>query len=76
MQTKVLGKVPEVVMNLPGLIKGSRMSKITDTTRPLGLGVVSRRWRRNSAEEFGRFWKNTFGHIFKFTDRANATIFT
>jgi|TARA_R100000935_G_scaffold25888_2_gene45819 citronellyl-CoA synthetase len=43
---KVLGKVPEVVMNLPGLIKGSRMSKITDTTRPLGLGVVSRRWRR------------------------------
>ena len=43
---KVLSKVPEVVMNLPGLIKGSRMSKITDTTRPLGLGVVSRRWRR------------------------------
>ncbi|MFT6600857.1 MAG: citronellyl-CoA synthetase, partial [Alloalcanivorax sp.] len=37
---KVLGKVPEVVMNLPGLIKGSRMSKITDTTTPLGLGVA------------------------------------
>lgn len=35
---KLLSKVPAVVANLPGLIKGSRMSKITDTKTPLGLG--------------------------------------
>ncbi|MEQ9510846.1 MAG: AMP-binding protein, partial [Alloalcanivorax xenomutans] len=36
---KILSKVPEIVANLPGLLKGSKMSKITDTTKPLGLGV-------------------------------------
>jgi len=36
---KILSKVPENVANLPGLLKGSKMSKITDTTKPLGLGV-------------------------------------
>ncbi|WP_421711010.1 long-chain-acyl-CoA synthetase [Alcanivorax sp.] len=40
---KLLSKVPEVVSNLPGLIKGSRMAKITDTTKPLGLGVAIER---------------------------------
>ncbi len=40
---KLLSKVPEVVSNLPGLIKGSRMAKITDTTKPLGLGVALER---------------------------------
>jgi len=47
---KVLGKVPEVVMNLPGLIKGSRMSKITDTTRPLGLGVAFEKVAANNPD--------------------------
>ncbi|MBF5057909.1 long-chain-acyl-CoA synthetase, partial [Alcanivorax sp. 521-1] len=37
---KLLSKVPEVIGNLPGLIKGSKMSKITDTSKPLGLGVA------------------------------------
>ena len=37
---KLLSKVPEILGNLPGLIKGSKMSKITDTTTPLGLGVA------------------------------------
>ncbi len=40
---KILSKVPEVVSNLPGLIKGSRMAKITDTNKPLGLGVAIER---------------------------------
>ena len=40
---KLLSKVPEVVSNLPGLIKGSRMAKITDTTKPLGLGMAIER---------------------------------
>tara|TARA_R110002073_G_scaffold2938_3_gene19187 strand:- start:31975 stop:33828 length:1854 start_codon:yes stop_codon:yes gene_type:complete len=35
---KLLSKVPAVVANLPGLLKGSRMAKITDTKTPLGLG--------------------------------------
>ncbi|MDF1781115.1 MAG: long-chain-acyl-CoA synthetase [Alcanivoracaceae bacterium] len=35
--TKLLSKVPAVLANLPGLIKGSRMSKITDTKTPIGL---------------------------------------
>ncbi|HBM23116.1 MAG TPA: long-chain-acyl-CoA synthetase, partial [Alcanivorax sp.] len=47
---KVLSKVPEVVMNLPGLIKGSRMSKITDTTRPLGLGVAFEKVAANNPD--------------------------
>ena len=37
---KLLSKVPEVIGNLPGLIKGSKMSKNTDATTPLGLGVA------------------------------------
>ena len=37
---KLLSKVPEIFGNLPGLIKGSKMSKITDTNTPLGLGVA------------------------------------
>ena len=47
---KVLGKVPEVVMNLPGLIKGSRMSKITDTNTPLGLGVAFEKVAANNPD--------------------------
>ncbi len=34
---KLLSKLPAVFANLPGLIKGSRMSKITDTRTPIGL---------------------------------------
>ncbi|MBM7334126.1 long-chain-acyl-CoA synthetase [Alloalcanivorax marinus] len=37
---KLLSKVPEVIGNLPGLIKGSKMSKNTDANTPLGLGVA------------------------------------
>ena len=40
---KLLSKVPEVITNLPGLIKGSKMAKITDTSKPLGLGVAIER---------------------------------
>ncbi|MBL7249508.1 long-chain-acyl-CoA synthetase [Alloalcanivorax marinus] len=40
---KLLTKVPEVVGNLPGLIKGARMGKLTDTRRPVGLGVAFER---------------------------------
>ena len=40
---KLLTKVPEVVINLPGLIKGARMGKLTDTRRPVGLGVAFER---------------------------------
>ena len=35
---KLLTKVPEVVGNLPALIKGARLGKLTDTRRPVGLG--------------------------------------
>ena len=34
---KLLSKLPAVFANLPGLIKGSRMSKFTDTQTPIGL---------------------------------------
>lgn len=34
---KLLSKVPAVFANLPGLIKGSKMSKITDTKTPIGM---------------------------------------
>lgn len=36
---KLLARVPTVVANLPGLIKGSKMSKTSDTTKPLGLAL-------------------------------------
>ena len=37
---QILSKVPELVSNLPAMIKGSKMAKITDTKKPLGLGVA------------------------------------
>ena len=37
---QILSRVPELVSNLPAMIKGSRMAKITDTKKPLGLGVA------------------------------------
>ncbi len=40
---KLLTKVPEVVGNLPALIKGARLGKLTDTRRPVGLGVAIER---------------------------------
>ena len=40
---KLLARVPDVIGHLPGLIKGSRMSKITDTQKPVGLGVAFER---------------------------------
>ncbi|WP_101676358.1 AMP-binding protein, partial [Alloalcanivorax mobilis] len=40
---KVIAKIPEVIRHLPGLIKGSRMSKITDTHKPVGPGVAFER---------------------------------
>ncbi len=36
---KILSRVPEVIANLPSLIKGARMAKVNDDTIPLGLGV-------------------------------------
>lgn len=40
---KILSRVPELLTNLPSLVKGSRMSKITDTNKSLGLGVAIER---------------------------------
>lgn len=40
---KLLAKLPMVVANLPGLIKGSKMSKVTDTRTPMGLAVGLKR---------------------------------
>jgi citronellyl-CoA synthetase len=40
---QVLAKVPELARNLPGLVKGSLMAKITDTKKPLGLGLALQR---------------------------------
>ena len=37
---KIAKRLPTILCNLPGLIKGSRMSKITDTTKPIGLGLA------------------------------------
>ena len=37
---QILSRVPELVSNLPAMIKGSRMAKTTDTNKPLGLGVA------------------------------------
>ncbi|MBM7333490.1 long-chain-acyl-CoA synthetase [Alloalcanivorax marinus] len=40
---KLLTRVPDVIGHLPALLKGSRMSKITDTRKPVGLGVAFER---------------------------------
>src|SRR5690554_7037662 len=40
---KLLSRVPMVLANLPGLIKGSKMAKMTDTTEPVGLGLAIQR---------------------------------
>ena len=40
---KVLSRVPSLLANLPGLVKGSKMSKITDTSTPLGMGLAIQR---------------------------------
>ncbi len=40
---KVLSRVPSLMANLPGLVKGSKMSKITDTRSPLGMGLAIQR---------------------------------
>src|SRR5690554_2021112 len=40
---KLLSKVPEVLANLPGIVKGSKMAKLTDKTKPLGLGLAIQR---------------------------------
>ena len=37
---KLLAKMPSVFANLPGLVKGSKMSKITDQNQPLGIGLA------------------------------------
>lgn len=37
---KILAKIPELAGHLPGLIKGSRMAKIKDPKKPLGLGLA------------------------------------
>lgn len=37
---QIIGKLPELAGHMPQLIKGSRMSKITDTKVPLGLGLA------------------------------------
>ncbi|WP_111656905.1 long-chain-acyl-CoA synthetase [Isoalcanivorax indicus] len=34
---RLVARLPRVLANLPGLIKGARMSKITDTRTPVGL---------------------------------------
>ena len=36
---RLLSRLPMVAANLPGLIKGARMSKITDTRKPVGLAM-------------------------------------
>ncbi|MDF1822929.1 MAG: long-chain-acyl-CoA synthetase [Alcanivoracaceae bacterium] len=40
---KVLAKMPMVMANLPGFIKGSKMAKITDKNTPLGIGLAIQR---------------------------------
>lgn len=40
---KLLSKVPEVLANLPGIVKGSKMAKLTDKSKPLGLGLAIQR---------------------------------
>lgn len=37
---KLLSKLPMVFANLPGIVKGSKYGKLSDTTRPLGLGLA------------------------------------
>ena len=36
---KLLARVPVVLANLPGMVKGSKMAKLTDKTTPVGLGL-------------------------------------
>lgn len=40
---KLLSRMPMVFANLPGLVKGSKMGKLSDTTKPLGLGLAIQR---------------------------------
>lgn len=40
---KILSKMPMVFANLPGIVKGSKMAKMTDKTKPLGLGLAIQR---------------------------------
>ena len=40
---KLLARMPMIFANLPGIVKGSKMSKITDTSKPLGLGLAIQR---------------------------------
>lgn len=40
---KVLAKMPMVLANLPGMVKGSKMAKITDKNTPLGIGLAIQR---------------------------------
>ncbi|ASK34218.1 long-chain-acyl-CoA synthetase [Alcanivorax sp. N3-2A] len=56
---KLLSKVPEVIGNLPGLIKGSKMSKITDTSKPLGLGVEFENATRANPNGVAVLYENT-----------------
>ena len=56
---KILSKIPEVIGNLPGLVKGSRMSKITDTSTPLGLGVEFENATRDNPNGVAVIQENT-----------------
>lgn len=40
---QIIGKIPELATHLPNLIKGSRLAKITDANKPLGLGLALER---------------------------------
>lgn len=40
---QLLSRVPRVLANLPGLIKGSKMSKFNDPNEPIGLGLAIQR---------------------------------
>lgn len=40
---KLLSRMPMLLANLPGIVKGSKMAKLTDKTMPLGLGLAIQR---------------------------------
>jgi citronellyl-CoA synthetase len=40
---QILSRVPNVLANLPGLIKGSKMSKFNDPNEPIGMGLAIQR---------------------------------
>ena len=56
---QVLAKVPELVGQLPGLIKGSRMAKIHDTKTPLGLGLAIEQSTRDNPNGIAVIYQDT-----------------